>query len=278
MSKLKLTKVGKHKIEVIKLIRLFTELGLKESKELMDNVPSILISYKEDIKIEQIIKNFEAIGAAVEEVKDAPPPKIDVVGTDNLSSLERPGTAKKMSQDYIKKETKTTTYKKSEFTNKTDISKKLKLKPAIFFAITIAVIKSFSSIYFGFFAFFYVVFIVAIGIAYLLRRNNINAEKQLGIPAFLITILYFFSLVVADWIILYIMHQYVISINIFGLIISLFTSRNILVLVAAALSYFLATNKNVFKQFLPQKIEIENNEIDFVENKGIKNHKEKKRF
>jgi len=44
MLKIRLVKTGRHKIEVIKLIRLFTQQGLKESKELADNVPSILVS------------------------------------------------------------------------------------------------------------------------------------------------------------------------------------------------------------------------------------------
>ena len=279
MLKLKLVEVGKHKIQVIKLIRLFTELGLKESKDLMDNAPSVLISYREDLKLNQIIKNFKAIGAKVEEIiEEKPVKKDDVVGSDDSSAVERPGSAKKVVKEYQKKSTTKSTFKQPKFSNKVNTPKKLKLKPAIFFAITIAIIKSFSTIYFGFYTFFFAIFFVAIGVAYFLRKYNINEDKKLGVPAFLITLLYFFSIVVIDWIIFSFLNQHLISLNIFSIIISMFTSLNILVLVAAGAAYFLAINKNVFKRFLPETQFNGKKEANIVENKNKKYHKEKKRF
>ena len=152
------------------------------------------------------------------------------------------------------------------------------MKPAIIFAITAAAIKSFSAIYFGFYALFYIVFIVAIGIAYFLRKHNLHVEKKLGTAAFLITLLYFFSVFVADWIILFVLYQYVNPLNIITLVISLFTSLNILVLIAAALSYFLAINKNIFRHFLPDTEISQKKETNLVENNNKSYHKEKKRF
>ena len=38
--------------------------------------------------------------------------------------------------------------------------------------------------------FFFAIFFVAIGIAYFLRKYNVNEDKKLGIPAFLITLLF----------------------------------------------------------------------------------------
>ncbi len=41
LIEVKLINIGKHKIEVIKLIKLFSGLGLKESKELAEKIPAI---------------------------------------------------------------------------------------------------------------------------------------------------------------------------------------------------------------------------------------------
>jgi hypothetical protein len=279
MLKLKLVKVGKHKIQVVKLIRMFTELGLKESKELMDNAPSILLSKQKDIDIEQIIKNFAAIGAMVEKIKEKPveEPKESTVGVDtSYSPSQRPGMAKQKKKDYRKKETITHQKNKPEIQFKT--KQKLKLKPAITFAVVIAIIKSFISIRFGFMASFYAIFFVAVGIAYFLRKYNINTDKRIGIAAFAITFLYFFANVIADAIILYLLYQYVIPLNIFALLASLLTTRNFLVIIAAGVAYFFAINKDVFKKFRPKTEETEIDDNNSMENKQIKNQKEKKRF
>lgn len=61
-----LVKAGKEKISVIREIRMITGIGLKEAKDLSDNVPSII---KESISIKeakQIIKKFKELGAEVE--------------------------------------------------------------------------------------------------------------------------------------------------------------------------------------------------------------------
>jgi large subunit ribosomal protein L7/L12 len=61
-----LTGVGDKKIQVIKVVRSVTNLGLKEAKELVDNVPS---QVKEGVSKEDagnIKKQLEEAGAMVE--------------------------------------------------------------------------------------------------------------------------------------------------------------------------------------------------------------------
>ena len=61
-----LAKVGDKKIQVIKEIRTFTNLGLKEAKDLVESSP---VPVKEDVSKEEaegIKKKLEAVGAAVE--------------------------------------------------------------------------------------------------------------------------------------------------------------------------------------------------------------------
>ncbi len=61
-----LTEVGAKKINVIKAVREVTSLGLKEAKDLVESAPKAI---KEGITKEEaaeIVKKFEAVGAAVE--------------------------------------------------------------------------------------------------------------------------------------------------------------------------------------------------------------------
>lgn len=253
MIKLRLTNKGKHIIEVVKLVKMFTGLGLKESKELVDNVPSVLISNREDISKEQIIKNFAAIGAKVEEIIEEEKPKKPEIGSDDASISNKPGSAKKV-------QSKTSTWKaspaksfKSEKEVKTQQAKteqatptKLIIKPAIIVAVALAVIKSIIAIVFRFY-FIYAIFLVAVCIAYYLRKYN-PANKKLGIAAALITFIYFFSLITTDWILYILIYQDLAPFSIFGVFASLFRGYNLLTFAAAGLAFFLAYNKNIFKK------------------------------
>jgi large subunit ribosomal protein L7/L12 len=61
-----LTEVGAKKINVIKVVREVTSLGLKEAKEVVDGAPKTV---KEDVtkeEAEEIKKKFEEVGATVE--------------------------------------------------------------------------------------------------------------------------------------------------------------------------------------------------------------------
>ena len=61
-----LTEIGPNKVKVIKIVRDYTGLGLKEAKELVDGAPA---NVKEDCataEAEELKKQLEAVGAEVE--------------------------------------------------------------------------------------------------------------------------------------------------------------------------------------------------------------------
>ena len=60
-----LTGVGEKKINVIKVIRSITSLGLKEAKELADNAPSMVKEVVPKAEAEEIKKQLEEAGATV---------------------------------------------------------------------------------------------------------------------------------------------------------------------------------------------------------------------
>ena len=61
-----LTGVGDKKIQVIKVVRAVTNLGLKEAKEVVDNVPSKVREGVSKEDAENIVKQLEEVGAVVE--------------------------------------------------------------------------------------------------------------------------------------------------------------------------------------------------------------------
>ena len=63
---IELTGVGEKKINVIKVIRAITSLGLKEAKELADNAPSMVKEVVPKDEAEEIKKKLEEAGAEVE--------------------------------------------------------------------------------------------------------------------------------------------------------------------------------------------------------------------
>jgi large subunit ribosomal protein L7/L12 len=60
------TAVGDRKIQVIKVVRSVTNLGLKEAKELVDNVPSKVREGVSKEDAENIKKQLEEVGAVVD--------------------------------------------------------------------------------------------------------------------------------------------------------------------------------------------------------------------
>ena len=62
---IELTSVGEKKINVIKVIRTITSLGLKEAKELADNAPSMVKEVVPKNEAEEIKKQLEEAGATV---------------------------------------------------------------------------------------------------------------------------------------------------------------------------------------------------------------------
>ena len=62
---IELTGVGEKKINVIKVIRTITSLGLKEAKELADNAPSMVKETVPSNEAEEIKKQLEEAGATI---------------------------------------------------------------------------------------------------------------------------------------------------------------------------------------------------------------------
>ena len=60
-----LTEVGAEKIKVLKVVRDLTGLGLKEAKEIVDNVPSVIKEAVDKAESEAIKKQLEEVGAKV---------------------------------------------------------------------------------------------------------------------------------------------------------------------------------------------------------------------
>ena len=61
-----LTEVGSNKINVIKVVREVTSLGLKEAKDLVEAVPKVLKEGVNKDEAEAIRKKFDEVGAKVE--------------------------------------------------------------------------------------------------------------------------------------------------------------------------------------------------------------------
>jgi large subunit ribosomal protein L7/L12 len=61
-----LTGVGSQKIQVIKVVRTITELGLKEAKELVDSAPKPVKEAVDKEEAEKIKAQLEEVGATVE--------------------------------------------------------------------------------------------------------------------------------------------------------------------------------------------------------------------
>ena len=62
----KLTAAGDKKIQVIKVVRSLTSLGLKEAKELVDNAPNVVLEAADKEAAEKAKGELEEAGASVE--------------------------------------------------------------------------------------------------------------------------------------------------------------------------------------------------------------------
>jgi ribosomal protein L7/L12 len=70
MAKLRLIDAGTNKIQIVKLVRIYSNLGLKESKEIVDQVPSEFFIDSENVDLQQVIRDFEKWGAKMDSVDD----------------------------------------------------------------------------------------------------------------------------------------------------------------------------------------------------------------
>ena len=197
----KLTDTGKHKIEVIKLIRLFSSLGLKESKELTDKIPSTFKVNKPEFEFEQIKKNFDAIGAKIELVEKIEPikdikkndPKIP--GEDLKEKIPIPKKTIKLAKVKKKKvwgkpkfteKSKTTSITDEKFFNINKKADEIFFVKSVKSSITIAIIGDFIfallNIYYPLYPMFGFLVIGAI-IAFTIRSTTGKTSRDLGILA-----------------------------------------------------------------------------------------------
>ena len=61
-----LKSAGDKKIQVIRVVRQYTSLGLKEAKDAVDGVPKVILSNVDREQAEKIRKDLEELGATVE--------------------------------------------------------------------------------------------------------------------------------------------------------------------------------------------------------------------
>ena len=61
-----LTEIGPKKINVIKVVREVTSLGLKEAKDLVESAPSAVKEAIPKDEAEALLKKFEEVGAKAE--------------------------------------------------------------------------------------------------------------------------------------------------------------------------------------------------------------------
>ena len=205
LIEVKLINIGKHKIEVIKLIKLFTGLGLKESKELADKLPSTFKVYKPEYDFKQIKKNFDAIGAKVELVEKIEPIKEikkNVPGKPGEDLKEKtPIKSGKIKNKKIwKKPTFTENIKTSSIPDEKffNINKKAdtiffvkSIKSSLAIAIIGAFILALSNIYYPYHA-FYGFSVIGVIIALTIRSTTGKTSIGLGILAGAFTLLSFF--------------------------------------------------------------------------------------
>ena len=203
LMEIKLLDIGKHKIEVIKLIRLFTGHSLKKSKELADKTPSTFEVNKPEFEFEQIKKNFDAIGAKIKLIENIEPVKEIkendpiIPGEDLEEKIPIPKKTIKSGKIKIKKKKvwqKPSFKEKSNTTSISDekffnINKRAdeiffvkSVKSSITIVITGAVIYAISNFYYPlrpFFAFL----IIAVIISITIRSTTGKTSKELGILA-----------------------------------------------------------------------------------------------
>lgn len=61
-----LKEAGAQKIQVIKVVRALTNLGLKEAKDFVDGVPKIVKEGVSKAEAEEMVKQFQEVGAVAE--------------------------------------------------------------------------------------------------------------------------------------------------------------------------------------------------------------------
>ena len=201
---LRLIKTGKHKIELIKLIKLFTNLGLREAKELADVVPSVFTVNGDKYNFEQIQKNFAGIGAVIEKIEPVKEPVSNIPGEDIQET--KPIQEKTSKFDYKKEEQKSSTIaNEKNIKNYTDknffsLDKKAEnvffvksIKSSIYIAVIGSLLYSIISYYYYSVSSILVFLIIGVVIAINIRSVNGRSSRNLGILAAAFTLFSYFT-------------------------------------------------------------------------------------
>lgn len=249
---IKLVKQGKSKIELIKLIRWLTSLGLKECNDIVNNIPSVFEIKDKNIKFEQIEKNFSSIGALIE-IEDAKKPDMPVggVGTVEEEIVEKEAEINrriiikdKKNKKKIKKEKTDNEYFKS-INEKADTYALVRgIKTSLSVTFIGALIHTYLIFFFNleYNISYLVIFAVAISNAIILKKETDKENTSIAKIAAGIT--FFFYMASSLMKNLFFAYIYNLSIGIGGFIFGIFSFNFIVILLAMGVSYFLVAKKN----------------------------------
>ncbi|MBN1250991.1 MAG: ribosomal protein L7/L12 [Bacteroidales bacterium] len=248
----KLTKVGNNKIELIKLIRWITSLGLKESNEIVNNTPSIFEIKDENADFEKIKNNFTSIGALIE-IYEPEKPDSHVGGAETHIIIEN----NEQNLIFIENEEQNPEpliiEKDKDFFEKIDeradaYAFTKAIKSALIFSTISALIYSLSVFYFSHYFGYLIILIVGIGNAIILKngtkKEDINIAK---IAAGLTFFFYIPASLFKNIVFSYIYHT---LFGFSGFFFGIFNSNIFIILIAMSISYYLVAKKSPFDAFV----------------------------
>jgi len=266
--KIKLVKIGKNKIQVIKLIRLFSGLGLKESKEIADKVPSGFEVYKAEYDFEQVRTNFEAIGAKISIVEEPEKKGPKQAAEDSSTKELKPAKNLKTNKPKIKKKK---VYEKPKFSGKPKTgsfikSKELSLgekldnrmfvksiKSSLIIAFVGSAVSAFIFLYYNL-SLFLLFPIIGIIIALTIRKITGRANRNLGILAAAFTLFSYIIYPFFSNLAYAVLNQDIYYFHTPSILYSYVSIFNPTAIIAAAIAFFIASNakidellSNVFK-------------------------------
>jgi len=239
--KVKLIKASKNKLELIKLVRWFTDLGLKECKNIVDNTPSVFEIKNKNLTFEQINKNFSSIGAIIEIEKK-------IIKTSD-SSVGGAGSGvditeiKEAAQIIEKKKLKEPDEYFNTLNKKADNYALARgIKSVLTVSIIVALSIPFITSFFGFYYTFYIgVFVVAVANAIILKRETNKENESIAKIASGMTFFFYMIFTLVQKI--YLVFLYRIYFDYIGFS-SIFSSDIFVIILAMSVSYFLVAKKN----------------------------------
>ena len=249
--KIKLVKGSKNKLGLIKLIRWFTSLGLKECKNIVDNIPAFFEIKDKNLSFEQIEKNFSSIGAEIKIVESNEPDS--PVGSAGIVKkavkiekikAEKPKIKERTSNKNIKEEKTSDFYLKS-LNEKADtyaLVRGIKTSLSVSFLGSLAYTYSIFYFNFGYYISYFIILAVAISNAIILKNetdkdNTDIAKISAGMTFFFYMLASFIKSVFFSFI-------YKLGFGISGFIFNIFSSDFIIIILAMGVSYFLVAKKN----------------------------------